>query len=284
MKKAKQAFAFLIAILLSHLSSLPAQALAGTSGPAQNVQQWYLEYMQQYSSMPTYNQSTNLLPVAPGQSVPTQPSQPVQPMKPTQPRPSSTPAPTGSQLPTNFTASNYIKYLQQYKATTSMLVKANQPATAPLEGTNPPVDPQSRPANPPTVPTPTGLTAEEKQVFELVNQERAAAGVNPVAINEAIVNLARMKAREIAELDYYGHISPTYGSPGQMLSQAGVNCRQYGENICKAADVYRAHMLLMNSTAHKQIMLDPTYSQVGIGVAYYKDKPGLVVVELFIQP
>lgn len=133
-------------------------------------------------------------------------------------------------------------------------------------------------------PLPAGLSSDESEMLQLLNKERLAAGVPPVIVDMELVRLARMKAEEIAELNYNGHTSPTYGPPTYMARQAGVQFNRLGETIVKAGSVLKGHKLLMGSMAHRNIMLNPNYTRVGIGIAYYNGRHninGLVAVTLF---
>lgn len=103
-------------------------------------------------------------------------------------------------------------------------------------------------------------------------------------VDPELVRLARLKAEDVATYDYFGHTSPTYGTPGQMLTNAGYRWAAAGETIARAGSVYKAHAMLMASSAHRQIILSEEYTKVGIGVAHYRGRPGLVVVELFVRP
>lgn len=134
-------------------------------------------------------------------------------------------------------------------------------------------------------PIPEGLTSQEAKAFELLNKFRIENGVPPVEIDMELVKLARMKAQDKAENDYSGHISPTYGSPGRMVSDAGISYRKVGENYAKAGTVTQCHYLLAYSTkGHREIMLNPDYTKVGIGIVGLKDVPGIIEIQLFIQP
>jgi uncharacterized protein YkwD len=179
----------------------------------------------------------------------------------------------------------YLEYLQQYSPSTLKLPASSAPSSpapaAPASGGT--SQPQTQ--APQTVPEPpSGLTAEEAQLFRWINQERLKAGRSPVEADPELMRLARLKAQDVATYDYYGHTSPTYGTPGQMLTAAGYPWSACGETIAKAGSVYKAHRLLMASSAHRAIILSPTYTRVGIGVAPYVGRSGLVVVELFARP
>lgn len=149
---------------------------------------------------------------------------------------------------------------------------------------NPPKQEPTPPAEPGDLPPiPSGLTSAEKQFLQYLNQERAAAGLQPLTVDMELVRVARMKAQDITKYNYDGHNSPTYGNPSYMARRAGVKFTRLGETIVKAGDPYKGHKLLMGSMAHRNILLSPNYTRVGIGVDYYNGRHninGLVGVTL----
>lgn len=136
------------------------------------------------------------------------------------------------------------------------------------------------PATPSSPSAPEGLTAAEKRLFDLINSSRINEGLSPVAVDMKLTEIARIKAQDMLENNYYGHTSPTYGSPGQMLRKFGVSFRSGGENLCKAGDVSRAHLLLLGSPEHRKIMMNPQANKVGIAVV--PQQSWVLVVELFV--
>lgn len=160
--------------------------------------------------------------------------------------------------------------------------QASPPAQSPGTGSSiPPVNPGS--GGDVQLPAPAAeLTAAETRLFELINSARLNEGVRPVEIDQKLVEIARLKARDMIENGYFGHISPTYGTPGQMLRKFGVNFRSAGENLAKAGDVYKAHLLFLASTqGHREIMLNPNYNKVGVAVV--AQGSSVLVVELFAE-
>lgn len=123
--------------------------------------------------------------------------------------------------------------------------------------------PQPQPASQPPV---QGLTRDEQTMVNLVNQERIKAGLAPLTIDYTLVKLARMKSQDMIAKGYFGHISPTYGSPFDMMTKAGVTYRTAGENIAGAQTVEMAHTNLMNSPGHRANILNPNYTRIGIGI------------------
>lgn len=114
--------------------------------------------------------------------------------------------------------------------------------------------------------TATVLAAEEQRMWELVNQERARAGLPPLQLDLDLVRLARSKSEDMVRLGYFGHFSPTYGSPFAMMERAGIAYRYAGENLAGAPTVEIAHRALMASPGHRANILSPHFTHVGIGV------------------
>ncbi|WP_332689243.1 CAP domain-containing protein [Halalkalibacter lacteus] len=111
-----------------------------------------------------------------------------------------------------------------------------------------------------------GVTQEEQQMIDLVNQEREQKGLRPLSINLELTEVARAKAQDMIDNNYFAHQSPTYGSPFEMLTQFGVEYRTAGENLAGNQTVEAAHQELMNSEGHRANILNGDYQEVGIGI------------------
>lgn len=111
-----------------------------------------------------------------------------------------------------------------------------------------------------------GLTKDEKLMLDLVNKERVKAGLKPLEVDMRLVDISRKKSKDMIEKNYFGHISPTYGSPFDALKNAGISYRYAGENIAGAPTVEKAHEALMNSPGHRANILNPNFNKVGIGI------------------
>jgi uncharacterized YkwD family protein len=141
------------------------------------------------------------------------------------------------------------------------------------------------PASSNPAPSSTGaveaLTAAEKEMLDLVNQERVKAGLHPFVLDMRLVQLARLKSQDMYQNHYFGHVSPTYGTAYDMEKRAGISARVMGgENIAKAATVARAHQLFMSSELHRANILDPRHDAIGIGIV--TTPYGVYVTQLFI--
>lgn len=138
------------------------------------------------------------------------------------------------------------------------VTKPPAPIPAPVPSPKPPSPPAPAPIN--------GLTSDESKMVNLVNQERMNQGVKPLGVNMQLVSLARKKSQDMIDKNYFSHTSPTYGSPFDMMRNAGVSFRTAGENIAGAATTESAHQSLMNSPGHRANILNTSFSQIGIGI------------------
>ncbi|WP_027717151.1 CAP domain-containing protein [Desulfovirgula thermocuniculi] len=133
--------------------------------------------------------------------------------------------------------------------------------------------PQPAPGTPAAV-----LTADEQRMVELVNAERARYGLPALKVNPQLVQLARLKAKDMVENNYFSHTSPTYGSPFEMMRKSNVTYLYAGENLAGASTVEAAHQALMNSPGHRANILNPNFKEIGIAVV-----PGSVYGKIFVQ-
>ena len=100
------------------------------------------------------------------------------------------------------------------------------------------------------------LNPEEIILFMKVNEERVKSGLPQLYLEPGLVNLARIKSNEMFTENYFGHVSPVYGTPFDMLKKNGITARVMGaENIAKAQNVLRIHDLFMSSQEHRNNIL-----------------------------
>ncbi|TCK98482.1 putative YkwD family protein [Natranaerovirga hydrolytica] len=112
----------------------------------------------------------------------------------------------------------------------------------------------------------TSLKPVEKEMLDLVNRARADNGAAPLQIDMSVTNVARIKSQDMIDNEYFSHNSPTYGSPFDMLQSFNINYVKAGENIAGNTGVQSAHEALMNSPGHRENILNPDYTHIGIGI------------------
>ena len=106
----------------------------------------------------------------------------------------------------------------------------------------------------------------EKQMLDLVNQERVAAGLNPLAADPELTEVARRHSADMFARGYFAHDTPEGLTPFDRMRDAGVRFLTAGENLALAPTIPVAHTGLMNSPGHRANILRPQFGRVGIGV------------------
>lgn len=118
------------------------------------------------------------------------------------------------------------------------------------------------------IPDISGTTSIENQVIQLTNQQRAKYGLKPLTANWELSRVARYKAMDMRDKNYFSHTSPTYGSPFTMMKNFGITYRSAGENIAAGQTSPSAVVTAwMNSPGHRANILSTSYTQIGVGYA-----------------
>lgn len=112
----------------------------------------------------------------------------------------------------------------------------------------------------------TKLSSAEQEMVNLVNQARAQNSLPALKVDPALTNVARIKAKDMIDNNYFSHNSPTYGSPFDMMKSFSIRYLKAGENIAGNQSVQGAHNSLMNSPGHRANILSPDYTHIGIGI------------------
>lgn len=129
--------------------------------------------------------------------------------------------------------------------------------------------------------TTTNLTSDELEVFNLINAQRTKNGLSALKIDSEVQNVARIKAQDMVNNNYFSHTSPIYGSPFDMLKSFKVSYKTAGENIAGNSSNSAAVNAWMNSSGHKANILNSSFNYTGIGVVT-GSKYGKIYVQMFI--
>jgi len=125
------------------------------------------------------------------------------------------------------------------------------------------------------------MTSDESRILQLVNAERAKTGAKPLASSSECTKLARMKSQDMVDKNYFSHQSPTYGSPFDLLKSNNVSYMYAGENIAMNQSADAAFKAWMNSEGHKKNILNPNFTELGVGIAP-KGNGSYIYTQLFI--
>lgn len=134
------------------------------------------------------------------------------------------------------------------------------------------------------IPEGAPLKALEDEVLRLVNVYRSQNGLQMLRGNWEASRVARIKSQDMINNRYFSHNSPVYGSPFKMMEAYGLRFSAAGENIAKGQRTAQEVMTAwMNSPGHRANILNPTFTQLGVGAA--KDYNGtLHWTQMFLKP
>lgn len=106
-----------------------------------------------------------------------------------------------------------------------------------------------------------------QQVVELVNKERAKAGLSTLSIREDVTAAAQVRAVEIKSL--FSHTRPDGTSFATALKEQNVSYRGAGENIAWGQKTPEQVMeAWMNSEGHRANIMNANFTSIGVG--YYQ--------------
>jgi uncharacterized protein YkwD len=106
----------------------------------------------------------------------------------------------------------------------------------------------------------------EARMLELVNKERVANGLRPLAADPELTEVARKHSADMFARGYFAHDTPEGLSPFDRMKVANVQFLTAGENLALAPSVQVAHTGLMNSPGHRANILRGQFGRLGIGI------------------
>jgi uncharacterized protein YkwD len=115
---------------------------------------------------------------------------------------------------------------------------------------------------------PSGLTSLRREVLERVNDERLRHGRDPLLRHSALDRAAQRHAEDMLRRRYFSHVGPEGESVRDRVRATGYRWRVVGENLASGprspAEAVRGWM---GSPAHRRILLDDRFSDLGVGYA-----------------
>lgn len=124
----------------------------------------------------------------------------------------------------------------------------------------------------------------ERRVIELCNIERENRGIPLLEEEDALMNLARIKAQDMIDENYFSHTSPKYGNNFSMLNSFKINYMAAAENIAEGQITPEEVVgCWMGSEIHRENILNNLFTKVGVGTAM--DENGVIIwTQEFIKP
>lgn len=199
---------------------------------------------------------------------------------------SSTPSRT--ELPTPDTTAYPTSNARDYplaSPTPPPAPSATQAAAAPSASPTLPLDskvsvPPTSPASPRAQPTDCPVTSDgsfEVQLADLINQERGNEGISPLVYQSPLAAASRGHSHDMACNSFFSHTGSDSSSPASRAVDQGYSFTTIGENIYAGSGPYnspdQAFNAWMNSPGHRTNMLNPEFTEIGVGHAFCASSP-----------
>lgn len=117
---------------------------------------------------------------------------------------------------------------------------------------------------------PTEVAFWRGEVLSLLNRQRAARGLEPLRTNPTLQAQASQYACEMVYYRFFAHVNPATNSTlGQRADEFGYDYWIVGENLA-AGQRSPAEVMAdwMSSPCHRENILNPAFTEVGIGIRY----------------
>jgi len=126
------------------------------------------------------------------------------------------------------------------------------------------------------LPTNYSITVQasaEQKILELMNAKRTEAGLNPLTMDNTLVQVARYKSNDMIQNNFFDHTNPDGTKWTNWLQTIGYKYTSTGENIAyNTSDPVELFNQWWNSPGHRANMMNSSYNKVGMGVLYGNGK------------
>lgn len=112
----------------------------------------------------------------------------------------------------------------------------------------------------------------DQQILNLVNEERAKVGADPLQINEQLDQAADLHSQDQANINTMSHTGSNGSDMGSRVQDSGYQYSTAGENVAAGYPDAEAVMAgWMGSDGHRENILDPNFEDLGIGYSVGDD-------------
>ena len=122
---------------------------------------------------------------------------------------------------------------------------------------------------------------------DLANEDRAEAGLSSLTTNPVLAEAARMKAEDMAEHEYFAHVSPQGLEPWYWFYRAGYTFTKAGENLAvDFTDSHDVNEAWMDSPGHRANIMNGAFTEIGIAAVSgtFEGRKTIFVVQMFGTP
>ncbi len=123
-----------------------------------------------------------------------------------------------------------------------------------------------------------------RQSYYVTNALRVREGLPAFVWSDSLCAPAEKHAADMAEHNYFSHVSQDGRTMKERIEQAGVIFRRCGENLAMGAqNALVMHELLMNSEGHRKNLLTD-FQYMGVGVCFREDNAPYLVQNFMTPP
>lgn len=125
-------------------------------------------------------------------------------------------------------------------------------------------------------------------IIYYTNIEREKVGLKPLIKNKSLSTSATAKVDDMFAKQYFEHVSPDNKTVADLVNSSNYKYQIVGENL--ALGVFNSDKDLvqawMNSPLHKENILNPKYTDIGVavGIGQYKNQEQWMAVQHFGKP
>lgn len=129
------------------------------------------------------------------------------------------------------------------------------------------------------VPAVGDIEANRDAILCLLNAERAKRGLVALRPHPLLELASQRHSDDMVRRKFYEHETPDGLDPQMRMSAVGYSPAWTGENLYTGtgteATAVRAVSHWMQSPGHRENILRPEFTEVGVGIAYESPKPGI---------
>ena len=128
---------------------------------------------------------------------------------------------------------------------------------------------------------PAPAPTTQQTVINITNQRRADNGLAPLRMNSTLTAVAQAHAADQASVDTMSHTGTDGSDAGTRIVRSGYPVQAWGENVAGGYATPDTVMVAwMNSPGHRANIVNGTFTQIGIGLAYAPDGTAYWAMEL----
>jgi len=127
-------------------------------------------------------------------------------------------------------------------------------------------------------------SSSAQEMIELINTERRDRCLPELCVNVKLTEAAQKHSDDMQQNVFFSHTGSNGSEPWDRVRLEGYDISSVGENISTDQSIPDAHQGLMNSRGHRDNILYPFYTHIGIGVATYTSgnfDGNLVITQVF---